>query len=55
MIIDGHAHIFTQKVIEAGCAQKELTALLQLEASQAPGRLTADVLKRESSAAGVTA
>lgn len=55
MIIDGHAHIFTKEVIAAGCAHEELTELLHLDASLAPDRTSAAILKRESSAAGVCA
>lgn len=53
MIIDGHTHIFTEKVISAGCAQQELTELLQLEATLAPERTSLERLKEEISEAGI--
>lgn len=55
MIIDSHTHIFTNKVIAGGCAQEELTALLQLDAKLAPERTSVAALQRESRAAGVSA
>ncbi len=55
MIIDSHTHIFTNKVIAGGCAQEELTALLQLDAKLAPERTSVEILQRESRAAGVSA
>lgn len=55
MIIDAHTHIFTRSIIDGGCAREELTELLELDAALAPGRTSVAILKRESSAAGISA
>ena len=55
MIIDGHAHVFSSKIITNVSAKSALVNRLHLQTSQARGRKNVSVLQEEGRASGVKA
>jgi predicted TIM-barrel fold metal-dependent hydrolase len=55
MIIDGHAHIFSSRIISAVTAKSAMVEKLKLQASFAEGRTTASALEDDCRSAGIDA